>query len=154
MTRTDRHGERHARARGRGSGGPGRRVAAALAAAALVAGIAPAANAAPGSTGNERLARKMVREVTAGNAWRHLEALQRVADRNKGIRASGTNGHLESAAYVEGRLRAAGYRTTRQPFTHADFDFRASEGREVAPSARTLHPLVARFSANTPAGGL
>ncbi|RFU38667.1 M20/M25/M40 family metallo-hydrolase [Actinomadura logoneensis] len=96
----------------------------------------------------------MVREVTADNAWRHLQAFQRIADRNNGIRASGTNGHLESAAYVEGRLRAAGYRTTRQPFTHADFDFLASSGRVVAPSARTLHPLVARFSANTPAGGL
>ncbi|WP_245627514.1 M28 family peptidase [Actinomadura oligospora] len=151
MTRTDRHGQGLARPRARWRGG---RAAAMLAAAALVAGIAPAANAAPGSKGNERLARQLVREVNADNAWRHLEALQRIADQNKGIRASGTRGHVASAEYVEGRLHAAGYTTTRQPFTHDDFEFLASEAEVTAPSTRALHPLVARFSANTPAGGV
>ncbi|MFC5182329.1 M28 family peptidase [Actinomadura harenae] len=171
MTRTDRHGEhrhgehRHGerrarpdiggrrRLRGRFRGRLGKGVAG-VAAAALVAGIAPAAHADPGSKGNERLARQLVREVKADNAWRHLEALQRIADRNDGIRASGTNGHLASAEYVEGRLHAAGYRTTRQAFTHDDYAFHASSGAVTAPSPRTLHPLVARFSANTPVGGI
>ncbi|MCP2338319.1 M28 family peptidase [Actinomadura rupiterrae] len=142
----DRHGGRHRR-----------RAVAVLAAAALAAGLATAAHADAGRTdtsSNTKLARKLVREVTADNAWRHLQALQKIADRNKGIRASGTRGHVASAEYVESRLHAAGYRTTRQPFTHDDFVFIASEGRVVAPSARTLHPLVARFSANTPEGGL
>ncbi|MEV5574829.1 M28 family peptidase [Spirillospora sp. NPDC052269] len=151
MTRTDRHGERHARP---GAQRRGRAATAMLAVAALVAGIAPAAHAEPGSNGNNRLARQLVREVTTDNAWRHLTALQRIADRNNGIRASGTRGHLASAEYVEGRLHAAGYKTTRQPFTHDDYDFHASDGRVVAPSARALHPLIARFSANTPVGGL
>lgn len=145
MTPTDRHGGRRRH---------GRRAVAVLTAAVLAAGLAPAAHADQAPETNNSLARKLVKEVTTDNAWRHLQALQGIADRNNGIRASGTQGHLASAEYVEGRLHAAGYRTTRQAFTHADFDFHASSGRVTAPSARTLHPLVARFSANTPAGGV
>lgn len=50
----------------------------------------------------------------------HLEALQKVADAAGGNRASGTSGYDASARYVEGQLRAAGYKPVRQVFTYRD----------------------------------
>lgn len=52
--------------------------------------------------------------VTINNVNRHLIALQRLADRNGGSRASGEAGYTESATYVETQLTGAGYTVTRQ----------------------------------------
>ncbi|MFB6947305.1 M20/M25/M40 family metallo-hydrolase [Streptomyces sp. NPDC056237] len=49
----------------------------------------------------------------------HLRALQRIADRNSGNRAHGTQGYAQSVAYVKSALDRAGFRTTLVPFTHA-----------------------------------
>jgi hypothetical protein len=46
----------------------------------------------------------------------HLAALQRIADENGGTRAAGSPGDRATADYIEGRLRAAGYRVARQRF--------------------------------------
>ena len=46
----------------------------------------------------------------------HLRALQRIASENGGTRAAGSAGDAATADYVERRLRAAGYRVTRQRF--------------------------------------
>jgi hypothetical protein len=66
--------------------------------------------------------------VTAQGVGTHLDALQRIADANGGTRASGTSGYTASADYVAGRLAAAGYVVTRQPFTFRVF-------RETAPAS-------------------
>ena len=56
----------------------------------------------------------------------HLRALQRIADANDGTRAAGSPGDEATADYIEERLRAAGYRVTRERFRVPFF-------RETAP---------------------
>jgi Zn-dependent M28 family amino/carboxypeptidase len=56
--------------------------------------------------------------VTAENIVDHMEAFQAAADANDGNRAAGTGGHVASAEYIEAQLDAAGYETTRQPFSY------------------------------------
>jgi Zn-dependent M28 family amino/carboxypeptidase len=46
----------------------------------------------------------------------HLRALQRIASDNGGNRAAGSAGERATVAYIERRLRASGYRVTRQDF--------------------------------------
>lgn len=46
----------------------------------------------------------------------HLEALQKIADRNGGNRAAGTSGYRASVDYVAKVLERAGYEVTRQSF--------------------------------------
>src|SRR5690554_4923423 len=43
--------------------------------------------------------------VDVDDVWRHLEAFQRIADRNDGNRAALTSGYEESARYVERTLQ-------------------------------------------------
>ena len=52
----------------------------------------------------------------------HLEAFQSIAERHDGTRAAGTDGHAAAGAYVEARLRSAGYQTWRHsfPFTYEE----------------------------------
>jgi aminopeptidase Y len=58
--------------------------------------------------------------VRAADVAEHLEALQRIADRNGGNRAAGTAGDRETADYIAAQLRAAGwnvrFQTVRFPF--------------------------------------
>ena len=49
-----------------------------------------------------------------GDPVPHLEALERIADRNGGNRAAGTSGDRETLDYIARTLRAAGWRVTRQ----------------------------------------
>lgn len=65
--------------------------------------------------------------VSAQGIGEHLSALQRIANRNGGTRASGTPGYDASGQYVTQRLQAAGYVVTAQPF---DFPF----FEELAPT--------------------
>ena len=46
----------------------------------------------------------------------HLRALQQIADEHGGTRSAGSPGDAATADYVERRLRAAGYRVSRQRF--------------------------------------
>ena len=46
----------------------------------------------------------------------HLRALQRIADEHDGTRSAGSAGDAATADYIEERLRAAGYRVSRQRF--------------------------------------
>ncbi|MDB1086135.1 M28 family metallopeptidase [Streptomyces sp. ACA25] len=147
---------------------------AALAATALTAPLlltAPAAVAQPGAApaaadlsqaskgGNkdakkgEQLARKLVRKTDADGAWKHLEAFQRIADRNDGNRAAGTPGHEASARYVGKALRAAGYDVTYQYF---DFLYRepiTERLRQLTPEERDIEIRLMSHTANSPAGG-
>jgi hypothetical protein len=69
------------------------------------------------------------RAITSAELGEHLEALQRIADRNGGIRAAGTPGYDASAAYVARRLRAARWRVRLQPVPFSYFDLRGAAMR-------------------------
>jgi Zn-dependent M28 family amino/carboxypeptidase len=59
--------------------------------------------------------------VSVERIIKHERAFQKIADSNGGTRVTGTQGYDASAAYVEGKLRAAGYNVTVQEFTHPFF---------------------------------
>jgi Zn-dependent M28 family amino/carboxypeptidase len=65
--------------------------------------------------------------VTLQGVRAHQAALQAIADANNNTRASGTPGYDQSADYVKGKLEAAGYQVTLQPFTFVFF-------QELTPS--------------------
>ena len=54
--------------------------------------------------------------VTLEGVHEHQAAFQAIADANGGIRAAGTPGYDASLAYVSGKLTAAGYTVTLNPF--------------------------------------
>ena len=76
--------------------------------------------------------------VTVSGMQEHLAALQQIADDNGGSRVSGFPAFNESVDYVEGRLTAAGYDVTVQPF---EFPFNADRTppifNQTAPSQAT-----------------
>ena len=89
---------------------------------ALVAGGSFAANAAPAydsSTNNS--SKKLRTAVTVEKVVGHLTALDAIAEANGGTRASGTEGYSASVDYIVGKLTAAGYTPTVQPFTFPFF---------------------------------
>ena len=59
---------------------------------------------------------KLTECVTLDGVRAHQAELQEIADANGGIRASGTQGYDDSAAYVADLMRAAGYVVTLQEF--------------------------------------
>ncbi len=59
---------------------------------------------------------KLLECVTLEGVRAHQAAFQAIADANDGVRAVGTPGYDRSLEYVEGRLLAAGYNVTRNPF--------------------------------------
>ncbi|MEU8580314.1 M28 family metallopeptidase [Streptomyces abikoensis] len=102
----------------------------------------------------ERLARKLVKNSSGTSAYRHLQALQKIADANGGNRAAGTPGHVASTEYVYRLLKKAGYDVSYQ-----DFDFYESKTlREklgvVTPEPRDIRTFAYKFSKATPEGGL
>jgi Zn-dependent M28 family amino/carboxypeptidase len=74
--------------------------------------------------------------VTLQGIRDHQQALQLIADANRGTRASGTTGYDASVDYVQGKLEAAGYDVTRQQFA---FPYQADESSlaQVAPTPTT-----------------
>ncbi|QIK75173.1 M28 family peptidase [Nocardioides piscis] len=93
----------------------------ALASSAALATAAFSAPAATGDTPDGSSNSEALRAaVTTEGVFEHLNALQAIADRNDGTRASGTPGYAASKDYVVSKLRAAGYKPTVQAF---DFPF-------------------------------
>ena len=81
---------------------------------------------------------KLRNAVTVGGIMEHERAFQAIADANDDNRASGTPGFDASAAYVSGKLRAAGYQVTVQPFTFPFFqELAPSTFSQTAPAAKT-----------------
>lgn len=75
--------------------------------------------------------------VEVGEIMEHQREFQRIADENDDNRASGTAGFDASAEYVAGRLRAAGYNVTVQPFTFPFFQETGDSTFErISPSPR------------------
>ncbi len=66
----------------------------------------------------DKLAKKLVRKSDGADAYRHLRAFQRIADRNDGNRAAGTPGYEASVDYVARKLRRAGYKVRIPEFSY------------------------------------
>ena len=104
----------------------------ALVFAAMLAAAGVAWAAVPTNSGKLRSA------VTVGGIMEHERAFQAIADANDGNRASGTPGYDASAAYVAGKLRAAGYEVSVQPFTFPFFqELAPATFSQTAPQAKT-----------------
>ncbi|MET8298845.1 M28 family metallopeptidase [Streptomyces sp. NPDC005180] len=137
-----------------------RRSIPALAALAAVAVAAPAlltATAAPAAAahpGEGRLAQKLVEEVTARGAYRHLAKFQQIADANGGNRAAGTPGHAASASYVHDTLEKAGYEVSYQDFDIYQAHTRTERTTVLGDQPRELATAAFTFTPSTPAGGL
>ncbi|AXJ10788.1 M28 family peptidase [Arthrobacter sp. PM3] len=105
------------------------RRAAIAASIGLAAGFAPPALADNGTnTAPLRAA------VSATNIMNHLASLQSIANANGGTRAASTPGYEASAAYIESKLRAAGYSPVRQQFTYDRYDFTSASLERVSPN--------------------
>ncbi|MFB7135573.1 M28 family peptidase [Streptomyces sp. NPDC056237] len=86
--------------------------------AAGVLGISLTVSAVPAATATARTQPPTAPTVSEQQVMPHLRALQRIADRNGGNRAHGTQGYADSVTYVKSALDRAGFRTKLVPFTH------------------------------------
>ncbi|THC42761.1 M28 family metallopeptidase [Streptomyces sp. A1499] len=86
---------------------------AALAAAGLLATVAPSALAAPSAPAPALAAP----DLPLANVKAHLSQFQSITSANGGNRAHGRPGYKASIDYVKGKLDAAGFTTTVQQFT-------------------------------------
>jgi Zn-dependent M28 family amino/carboxypeptidase len=76
--------------------------------------------------------------VSVEGIMAHERAFQKIANSNHGTRVSGTPGYDASAAYVEGKLRAAGFKVERQAFDYPFFqELTDTTFSRTAPSDRT-----------------
>jgi Zn-dependent M28 family amino/carboxypeptidase len=76
--------------------------------------------------------------VSVEGIMAHERAFQKIANSNRGTRVSGTPGYDASAAYVEGKLRAAGFEVKRQAFDYPFFqELTDTTFSRTAPSDRT-----------------
>ncbi|WP_435581288.1 M28 family metallopeptidase [Amycolatopsis thermoflava] len=125
---------------------PKRSFAALVLTAALATAVTPAAIAAPA-----QLPDQLVKKTDVGAINRHLIALQRIADRNDGNRAAGTDGHAASAEYIAGKLEAAGYSVTRQEFP---FIFTETIEEKLTVGGADVPITVMTYTASTPEGGI
>ncbi|WP_024756123.1 M28 family metallopeptidase [Streptomyces exfoliatus] len=138
-----------------------RRAAAILAAAALATPLVLASpatavkdpSAAPARDAAQ-LAKKLVRETTGQDAFKHLQKFQAIADSTGGHRAAGTLGHDASAAYVYQQLKKAGYHVTYEQFDFIYTETLAEKVSVVSPAARTLDAKAMTYTKSTPVGGI
>ncbi|MFE5716188.1 M28 family metallopeptidase [Streptomyces sp. NPDC056501] len=138
-----------------------RRAAAILAAAALATPLVLASpatavkdpSAAPARDAAQ-LAKKLVRETTGQDAFKHLQKFQAIADSTGGHRAAGTLGHDASAAYVYQQLKKAGYNVTYEQFDFIYTETLAEKVSVVSPAPRTLDAKAMTYTKSTPVGGI
>ena len=95
--------------------------------------------------------------VKLENIRAHQRALQRIANRSDGTRASGTPGYARSADYVVSQLPASAYAITRQVFEFALFEeLTPAELERVSPSpvdyVLGTDFLTMEYSGSAPAG--
>jgi Zn-dependent M28 family amino/carboxypeptidase len=97
-----------------------------------------------------KLARQLVKNVGITGMNRHLVALQRFADRTGGTRASGTEGHVQSAEYIATKLEDAGFVVSRQEFPII-YDQTDAETLTVGGTDVPVERMT--YSSSTPEGG-
>ncbi|MEV4311294.1 M28 family peptidase [Actinocrispum sp. NPDC049592] len=105
----------------------------------------------PATAAPDSLPRKISRNVTVEGVNRHLIAFQRLADRNGRTRVASSQGHLQSAAYIEGLVRNAGFDVSRQEFPFVYFVVQ-TETLTAGGNAIPTHMMT--YSRSTPAGGI
>ncbi|MGH3761555.1 M28 family metallopeptidase [Actinophytocola sp.] len=125
-------------------------VALLAAAAGLSFTAVPASAAAQTLPDGPKLARQLVKKVGIDGMNRHLIAFQRLADRNEGTRAAGTEGHAQSAEYIATELEDAGYVVTRQEFPFI-YDETVAESLTVGGADVPVTRMS--YSPSTPEGG-
>ncbi|MFE3068893.1 M28 family metallopeptidase [Streptomyces sp. NPDC059247] len=138
-----------------------RRAAAILAVAALAT---PLVLASPATAGQDptaapardaaKLAKKLVSETTAKDAFKHLQKFQAIADSAGGHRAAGSLGYDASAAYVFTQLKKAGYNVSYQKFDFEYTETQAEKASVVSPAPRTLDVKAMTYTKSTPVGGI
>ncbi|MFB7586707.1 M28 family metallopeptidase [Streptomyces sp. NPDC056169] len=138
-----------------------RRAAAILAAAALAT---PLVLASPATAGQDpaaapardaaKLAKKLVRETSGQDAFKHLQKFQAIADSAGGNRAAGSLGHDASAAYVYTQLKKAGYDVRYQKFEFLFTETLAEKASVVSPAPRAIDVKAMTYTKSTPVGGL
>lgn len=115
-------------------------LAVAPAGASAASTSAKAAKAKPGQPTSDATSssRKLRKAITAEGMFKHLQALQAIADDNGGNRASGFQGYGASVQYVLTQLRAAGYNPTVQVFSFVTFEELSDPVlQEISPTAKT-----------------
>ncbi|MFG2926022.1 M28 family metallopeptidase [Streptomyces sp. NPDC048305] len=101
-----------------------------------------------------KLARHLVRDASAKDAYRHLERFQAIADASDGHRAAGSAGHDASAAYVHRLLRKAGYRVGYQSFEFVYTETLAEKLAVVSPTPREISIRAMTYTPSTAEGGI
>ncbi|MFD6080028.1 M28 family metallopeptidase [Streptomyces hydrogenans] len=138
-----------------------RRAAAILAAAALATPLVLASPAtavkdpaAAPARDAAKLAKKLVRETTGKDAFKHLQKFQAIADSAGGHRAAGSLGHDASAAYVYTTLKKAGYNVSYQKFDFVYTETLAEKASVLGSAPRALDIRAMTYTKSTPVGGL
>ena len=81
--------------------------------------------------------RKLRKAISSQRMFKHLEALQGIANEHGGNRASGFQGYGASVQYVLTQLRAAGYNPTTQVFSFVTFQELSDPVlQEISPTAK------------------
>ena len=83
------------------------------------------------------LVQQLAGEVSDARALRHLEALQKIADRHGGNRATGTTGYDASVEYVAGVLRETGFKVSTPTYDASGDDADNSGGSQRNVIAQT-----------------
>jgi Zn-dependent M28 family amino/carboxypeptidase len=103
--------------------------------------------AAPAHAVDEVNTKRLRNAVTVNGIMAHERVFQRIANQNGGTRASGTPGYTASAAYVKGRLEAAGYDVSLQEFIFPFFqELAPAELEQVSPTPTTYETGTFDFS--------
>jgi len=97
------------------------------------------------------LADRLVRSVTVDKIYRHLIALQRIADTNGGNRTAHAAGYLKSLDYIAEKLRGAGFDVSMSEFTYHRV---VVDAAVVSAGSATAAPTQMGDSPNTPVGGV
>ena len=87
-----------------------------------------------------KTSKKLRKAITSQRMFKHLQALQVIADEHGGNRASGFEGYGASAQYVLTQLRDAGYKPDVQVFSFVTFQELSDPVlREISPTAEGVH---------------
>ncbi|MDN5920267.1 MAG: M28 family metallopeptidase [Pseudonocardia sp.] len=101
--------------------------------------------------GDPELPQRLAAAASGQDAFAHLQALERIADQNKGNRAVGTPGYDASVEYVAGALRQAGYDVATPSFDVRTF---SAQDQRLTVGTEPVQSSVLGFSPATPPGGV
>ncbi|TCO60559.1 M28 family peptidase [Actinocrispum wychmicini] len=114
--------------------------------------IGPPASASPNATpAGPALARELAHQVSPGRINDHLEAFQRISNRNGGDREPGTEGYRQSVDYAARKLDRAGYTVTRQDF---QFNWFQTLAEKLTAAGANVPVIVMDYGPSTPVGGV